>query len=495
MALFLKSFPRHLLTHALYNDIVNDENRSYYFVAGRTKQWDNGPTVPDIETENVADINKFRNDMIIGVRVRSDDAAFLIPRNTWTYGTVYSNFSDDQHSTPYFVVNSVNDIYKVVSNNNGAQSLSEPTARITDATFKTADGYIWKYISTITSDQLVKFSSLDKIPLVSNTDVKSAAIPGTIDAVSLVSVGTQYLKYASGTVLSQIANTVIRVAGTTEEGANFYANTSLYITSGLGVGTLVTLAGSISNSSGNYLISDSTINVNSTSAFLISPRVNFDGDGTGAQAYATVDNGGISTIVVTSIGSNYTYANVTIPDTLGLAANCKPHISPITGHGSDVYAEFNVTSIALAGEFPVGIHETFPDDITFYQFGLLESPLKTNEAIATGNTLVMSSKFHASNGIVFDEGETVVGLSSNAKGRVFKSNTTATYLSYVSGTFTENELVQGMTDNNTTFIEDVVNHDYLINSGTVLYYSNQTAINRSNTTISENIRCVFDLEG
>lgn len=147
--------------------------------------------------------------MISAKRVLSSDVSHVIPRIDWSLnsdgsGKVYKQYSDkdnllfNQNTTQsFYVMTDDFHVFKCLFNNYGALSTFKPDKLITDGSFETSDGYIWKYMYTVGSADAFKFMTPNYIPvkkvlenpgsgcsIVNNQwDVQQSAIDGAIDIV------------------------------------------------------------------------------------------------------------------------------------------------------------------------------------------------------------------------------------------------------------------------------------------------------------------------
>lgn len=240
----------------------------------------------------------------------------------------------------FYVMNSNYEVFKCLYNgedltSGGASAQEEPitTGVNYDAstglyTETSGSGYIWKYMYTIPTDDVLKFLSTDFMPIVlaSNptrqaTEALAAATPNPIDVVFIENSGT-----------------------------------------GL----------PINRGQGNPLYAE------------------IKGDGTGGVVEIwTNGSGSITNAVVVDRGQNYTYANINVSDgnlfsdqslTTGVTgysgnASLEAILPPLGGHGSDFEQELNakrvMTNIRLtyaegSGDFPV--------DNDFRRIGILKDP-------------------------------------------------------------------------------------------------------------------------
>ena len=138
--------------------------------------WDSDPPSPK---DNFEEEDSYWDTMVALKKINSSDARRVVPRRKWTSGTTYDMYRSDYSRTntaavsgatnlyaaTYFVVNSDYRVYECLRNGvdpdnpNGRPSLDEPT--FTDLEPRSGgssgDGYLWKYIYTITPSDIVKF--------------------------------------------------------------------------------------------------------------------------------------------------------------------------------------------------------------------------------------------------------------------------------------------------------------------------------------------------
>jgi hypothetical protein len=207
---------------------VGSTSQSYYTFIGLPNSNDVGAGygTTDWNTNTPAPKDGFReyNDdydtMIALKKLTTGDVKRLVRKYTWTSGTVYEMYKDNYSRTnlspqtsstnlydaKYYVVNSQYKVYLCINNGQnpenplGTRSLDEPT--FTDLEPKSAgtsgDGYVWKYLYTITPTDIVKFDSIDYIPVPENwgtgdtADVKNNSVDGKIETALIVNSGGGY---------------------------------------------------------------------------------------------------------------------------------------------------------------------------------------------------------------------------------------------------------------------------------------------------------------
>ena len=120
----------------------------------------------------------FTNDwqMLFGKRLTGSDVIHIINNIPYTTNTVYTrydNTTDMSNASFYAIVapsltgGSYN-IFKCIDNNSGANSTVTPS-QIQTTSFTTADGYTWRYITSITSANYSKFATTSYVPVFSNS--------------------------------------------------------------------------------------------------------------------------------------------------------------------------------------------------------------------------------------------------------------------------------------------------------------------------------------
>ena len=371
-----------------FDSSFSDGTQSIYLFIARTLPWENDnqpPTPIDCEGHQSATYRE----MLSMKRINGSDVSLVMPRNNWTVGTIYTQYTNDEDlfdptsgNTPFFVVTDSLNVYKCLNNNNGAASTVMPSGTSTSVV-TSADGYQWKYMFTVNSADVLKFVTTEWIPVKTLEEndgsqqwlVQQAAVPGTIDRIDMLTAGTQYTQV---------------------------------------------------------------------------PTVTITGDGTGATAVATISGGNVTKITVTATGSGYTWATIAITDG-GVASNgatAKAIISPFFGHGSNPTAELGGYYVLVNGKLTYDESGVFTIANDYRRIGMLKNPkLKGTSTQATAATHDQSLRltFSTVSGTSFVQDEIVTGATSGAQGVVMDWNSTSSVLRLlqVQGTFTPGETVVG----------------------------------------------------
>ncbi len=176
--------------------------RSYLFATiGKQTPWNQGDTPPVSPGQSTRDLIEYYNRGIVAKVIQLDNVSFVVPRYNWQSGTVYSRYGCTvcPIGTPFYVLNSKNQVFKCLDNNNSIASTDEPelflsATSLEEPFFITSDGYKWKYLYTISSDQKQKFLNQDWMPVAYNRFVRATAINRSIDIVRIGNAGNNYVE-------------------------------------------------------------------------------------------------------------------------------------------------------------------------------------------------------------------------------------------------------------------------------------------------------------
>jgi len=137
-----------------------------YLFFGKASAWTDENT-PDTPTESITIDTAARNDIIGIKKITQADLAFVVPRHTWTTGTVYTAYSAGSatlFSQAFYVITSNFNVYKCLNNNSNAQSIVEPTGTSTSP-ISTGDGYQWKFMYNLSTSMITNFLTTDWLPV------------------------------------------------------------------------------------------------------------------------------------------------------------------------------------------------------------------------------------------------------------------------------------------------------------------------------------------
>lgn len=396
------------------------KKKYHYVVLGRQLPWNDGtevpPNPPSITDDN---LNSCFKHGIYAKQLKYENTSLVVPRNNWTANTVYNDYRSD---TNFYVVNSSLQVFKCLSNNNGALSTDEPelslsTTSLEEPYFKTQDGYKWKYMYTISSQQKQRFMDNDWMPVSTNQFVAASAVPGGIDIINVTNSGNNYTDGA--------LQDIITIAGD-------------------GVGATAK-ANVVSGQIQDIIIQERGVNY--------------------TNATITI------TDIVGGVGSGAT-ANVSI--------------SPVLGHGFEPAYELKSNAIMFNVDFDGDENGTFPTSNDFREVFVVKNPYEFGTTnLATGNYYTLYTKIKTSPGLgdfnndekVF-QGTTFEEANFTADVISFDEINNYLYLNNVQGTLQLNQAIKGYTSGAIRVATSSTEPTIKLYSGKVLYISDKLPVSR-----------------
>jgi hypothetical protein len=393
--------------------------------------------------------------MLFGKRLGVGDLIPMIRNVQWTSNTVYDQYDNTVDLTnlnfyvitPPQVVGGSYNVFKCINNANGAPSTQVPN-QVQPSSFTTADGYTWRYISTITNAEYNKFNTSDFAPVYTNTTLSTSAFSyAGVENVVITNGGNGYSSYSisnNNLVLGVINATTIQVQNYESTFNDFYVGNGIYIyNTQAATSQLFGVSKYVSNAAGNFVTLDGTANTQnilpSITKYLISPRVKFTCDGnTIPAAYTTINttSNSILSVVIINTGSFITWANVAFVSnqaTVTTQANAYAIVAPAGGHGYEPSTECRIRGIGISFTFANSEGNSIPTNIKYNKIGLLVNPLTLNANGTTGNVYTVNTysavlQANISPSTTYVVGDVLIGQSSNARGTVAFSNGTNVYL-------------------------------------------------------------------
>ena len=393
------------------NFVDSIESNSYYITLGlanpvaagygRTSDWNTNPPSP---TDNLSYAGHTGDTILFGKKITSANVRRIVRRIDWTAGTKYEIYRDDysvQNRAPitnaarlydanYYVMNEDYRVYICIENgssgSNPKGNVSQDQPTFTDLEPSRAgdsgDGYIWKYLFTISPSDIIKFDSTDYITVPNNWDTSSDAQIRAMresgdSTINENQIKTVYIDDAGGS----------------------YAN-------GLG------------------------------------QEMNIIGDGTGGKVRVDVEGGKITNTVVVSGGKNYSYALVDLgsinSNSTGTPAHLIPIIPPSRGHGHDIYKELGTDRVLVYARFDDSTKD-FPVDTSFAQVSIVKNPT----AVGTSNTFT-DNNFNGLSAFKFNNITGTPKVGEKIEQTV--QNGTAKAFGYVASFDTETKVLKYFTD-------------------------------------------------
>ena len=378
---------------------------SYYSFVGLPNptdydsDWDTTPPAP---IDNFNQEDNYWDTMVAVKKINKADVRQVVRKNTWTSGITYdmyrNNISATDVSQPsgavtlydanYYILNSDYRVYICLQNGtspdnpSGRPSLDEPT--FTDleprAAGTSGDGYIWKFLYTISPSDIVKFDSTNYLPVPQDwsTNTTDAAVRNNASS--------------SGQ---------LKIVTITDRG--------------VGVGT----------------------------ANKVYTQIPIKGDGSGGEATVTTNNDAkVSNVTISNGGSDYTFGTLDLA-AKGIEGTTNPSfnviIPPQGGHGADIYRELGAYNVLLYSRIENDTDN--PDFVTGNQIarvGVIESPKaegSTSNLAADKASAVYALKLAGAgySGVTYNADDQItqtIGIGSTAFGRVVSYEQITVVLKY-----------------------------------------------------------------
>lgn len=421
---------------------LQDSSNSYYLFLGlanpssvgfgRTSDWDTNTPDPydDFSSES-----HVKNTILFGKKITSENIRRLVRRVDWVQGTRYEMYRHDYninnvspltqsprlYDANYYVMNDEYKVYICIDNGSsvdnifGNSSIDKPN--FTDLEPSKAgesnDGYIWKYLFTVSPSDIIKFDSTEYIPVPIDwntstaTDIKLIRDNGNSDINS-----------------NQIKKVYIKNRGL------------------------------------NYQIpSDGA-------------RCKILGDGTGAEVIIQTNSiGEIISADVASGGKGYTYGIVDLGSynktvsVGGSFSELLPIIPPSKGHGYDLYKELGSDRILIYARFDDS-SKLFPVDTNFSQVGIIKNPTQWNS-----DTLYTANSFSNLYSIILNEDDITVTIGQEITQDVTDANgNNVKARGYVASYDSETKVLKYFRDRSLYYDNSLTPKDYIgISSDSTIY--------------------------
>jgi len=355
---FVKSLVGVGNTSNTYYTFIGQPN-ALNFQANGSSSWGEGlPPLDGFKEEN-----EIKETIISMKKVTGSDVRRMIRKKTWESGTTYEMYRHDYtiynlspitnssslYDANYYVINEDLRVYICLQNgtdpenSKGKPSVDQPN--FVDLEPRPAgtsgDGYIWKYLYTIKPSEIVKFDSIEFIPVPEDwgkvgesISIKNNAINGRVQILTITNRGSGY-----------------------EPESETFVNIPIL------------------------------------------------GDGTGGKATIVVDSfGKVSDAYVTDGGTGYTKGIIEFDPKIiqdgsfennGTIAKIDVIIPPKGGHGYDIYRELGAYRVLVYSRY--NTDETNPDTIIgndFARIGIIKNPTKITsdvEPLATAEVSALKA--------------------------------------------------------------------------------------------------------
>lgn len=292
-AIVTDPFKRKLAADLLTEVQSSTDSNEFYIGIGKTDTYDSSDTtitpVRHLFEERVG-----RGNLESIKKITA--SSFVVTRNNWSSGTIYSAFNDKQEgypTNPYYVLTEDNEVYICLHQSKSATGSANPStvkpsfsaAGVNQVqAFETSDGYRWKLLYAIPAGDATNFLTAGFHPVaLVTTDSASASI-----------TQLQQLNIQNTATKGQIIGVEVVDGGT---------------------------------------------------GYSSAPTLTFRGNGSNAAATATINGGAIVKVEMDNesggLGSGYDYASVSFSGN----ATLRPIIGPREGIGADARADLKSSSV------------------------------------------------------------------------------------------------------------------------------------------------------
>ena len=204
-----------------FKESVSEESNTHiYFTFGKTVPWAND-AAPSQANSSVTAENEVWQNMIGAKLLTGNDIRHVVPRYDWVSGETYHAYDHCTcslnlfNNLNFYVVTTDWNVYKCLSNNRSTPSTTMPSSLATAGTIHTPDGYIWKYMYTVSPGEQLKYTTASYIPVKTLTtddnslqwDVQQAATPGGIDIIGVTNGGSGYTSNDTISITMQVWDT------------------------------------------------------------------------------------------------------------------------------------------------------------------------------------------------------------------------------------------------------------------------------------------------
>jgi hypothetical protein len=402
-------------------------NTRIFLTYGYIEPWSNDNT-PPLPNTSVSSVYEIWNKMVGGKRVTGENIRHVIQRNDWVSGTVYSAYDDRNidlfnENNRFYILTDDYHVYKCISNANGAVSTSSPTYVSSGMGSKLADGYIWKYMYSISASEQLNYLTNEYMPVKTLSaddgtiqwDVQQDAVDGAIHSIVITNPGSNY---------SNEANLIVTLSG---DGSSFSAYA----------------------------------NISST--------------------------GAVSNVTINDPGSGYTFATVAITGGGGTGATGRAIIPPTGGHGKDATYELGGSRLIISVKVRGSEEGVLPTTNDIRQIALIKDPylldtsiVASNSAFFQGQTITVTGSGDFIQDEFVYQGASLATSTYSARVLSWDSATNALKVVDINGGLPSGGAsLTGAISSTTRFIVSIDDKDFQPLSGQVLYMDNIKPITRA----------------
>lgn len=444
---------------------LGDSDNYFYMAVGRSQSWDavvgnNSPGTTDVATSPTNSEREERQFRYGAQAVKAVEAfSFVVPIKDWTANSQYQQYNDNSvnhPSTSYYVRTSDNNVYICIrAGKDGAGTVQVSTVKPdhTDTSLPVeSDGYIWKYLYTISTADTNAFVTSNYIPVkfvdsAAATDpyfgqytIQNAAVPGQIIGYRVVNGGNGYSSSDTLTVIGDGSGATARLIQSA------------------GVITAVEIG---------------------------------DSANVGTTGYPTITS---------AMGSGYSRANIRITTSAGDSASIVPIFAHSNGLGADPREDLRATAMMYHIKPEGSVSDTWVTGNDYRQVALWKNPTDSAGQKFTGTSGTAVGKLTVTeaipSGFTFSDNMRITG-DSNANAWIdFISDSNIWYHQDEYTGFTAFRAAEPVSIGPGSYSRTINLHNVAPDvdrySGDILFVSNDAAVSRS-TDGTDDIKLVIQL--
>jgi hypothetical protein len=511
-----------IITHKFRTSNTNDfkedfVNSNYYVFASST----------NISQTRNTDFskNEFLENTLFGKKVDPADVFYVIDSNRWINGTIYEQYDNtvDLLGKKFYVIiypsdNNTGDykVYKCLFNNHGAKSTNAPNydPDTDDQIYRMNDGYIWKYMYSISTIEFQKYNAIGYAPVI-GTSSSNTVNQCSIDYIEVENYDlNKGYELRKGTILEVLNDDIVIYSSdlNLSEISSYYTGQNFYVIDTDNVAqvyTIDTYSYNVSTQKATIRLLDKNSFIEANFSFKIFPRIEIKGDGTDALAIPNIDSlGTIKSTLILNKGSGYTRATARIVtplygfDTISavstdVEATLRPILSPIGGHATNFAEELLSRRAIVYVDLTDTDNLSIPSTNRYTKLGLVKNPEFTSNTspelfdnrlelgVSSNVFTVGEIATQASNGITTFSGE----VHETGSGVIYLCNYHGPYQNYdIDGyfdiAFDETRSIIS-SQNQIVNINNIIRPTYVQKTGDVYYMTIFSPITRTSTSNEE----------
>ncbi len=279
---------KHKIAEDLFTELSStSDSNEFHIGIGKTDQYDSSDTIAT-PLRNTFDDRTARSNLESIKKVTAQ--SFVVARENWTSGRTYDTWNDQQvgfGTNPYYAVTEDNEVYICLQQSKSSTGAANPStikpsyttaAANANHSFKTSDGYRWKFLYSISAGDATNFLTsafmpTQKITVDSSStnaftilqkNVQNTATPGQVIGVEVVNGGDGYSSAPTVTIVGNADSGEIATATATISGGSIVK---------------VEMTGTFDSGMGRgYDFASATVTGNATLRPIIGPRDGFGAD-------------------------------------------------------------------------------------------------------------------------------------------------------------------------------------------------------------------------